>query len=409
VTPVDLRVQAVGAASSLASDGIPTTALAAYRAAAAFAPTSCGIGWSLIAAIGRVESDHGRFAGAVLHTDGLSTPPVIGIELNGDGTALVRDTDRGRLDGDPVYDRAVGPMQFIPSTWAIYGRTPAGALGNPFRISDAAAAAARYLCAAGGNLSTTAGQARAVFAYNHSDSYVAMVLTLAARYAGTAVPSIPTPTAPPTQPPANPAPPPAVRPATAAATTSRTTTATTSTRTTTAAATTTTATTSATSTTAAAPTTTTGTTTTAPTPTPTPTPTPAPTPTPTPTPTPSPTPSPTPCATPAAPITVDIANETGDAQLATDLAAHLTNAGLVVGTVTTTLHRRVASAIEYAAAQDADARTLAAALDQTPLLAPADVPNLTLVIARIDPSELLTALRTFTGLPCPAPTTPPAG
>lgn len=186
-------------ASSLAADGIPSTALAAYQLAAARETTrdpGCGIPWTLLAAIGRVESDHGRFAGAVLHTDGLSTPPVIGIALDGVGTEVIRDTDHGRLDGDTTYDRAVGPMQFIPSTWAVYGVDADGdGQANPFDIYDAAAAAADYLCAAGGNLTTPAGVQRAVLAYNHSEPYLAAVLGLMAVYAHS-VEVVPTNTSP---------------------------------------------------------------------------------------------------------------------------------------------------------------------------------------------------------------------
>ncbi|MCW2618234.1 MAG: uncharacterized protein JWR28_1383, partial [Modestobacter sp.] len=211
--PSDVSV-ATGASSPLAASGIPSTALDAYTRAAAGVP-GCGIDWSLIAAIGRVESNHGRFAGATLHTDGLSAPPVIGIALTGVGTARILDTDGGRFDRDRVHDRAVGPMQFIPSTWARYAHDGNGdRVADPFNIYDAAAAAAEYLCAAGGDLSTAAGQARAVFAYNHSNAYVASVLTLAATYAGTPPPDIPTPEADPTPtvPPADPAGPPAIAP-----------------------------------------------------------------------------------------------------------------------------------------------------------------------------------------------------
>ena len=160
-----------------------------------------------------MESNHGRFAGAVLRTDGRSTPPIIGIALDGTRSALIRDTDGGRLDGDQVYDRAVGPTQFIPSTWKTYASDGDGdGNSDPLDIDDAAAATAKYLCAAGGDLSTVAGQTRAVFAYNHSDSYVATVLTLAATYAGTPPPviSMPSPEDVPAMPPANPAPPPAI-------------------------------------------------------------------------------------------------------------------------------------------------------------------------------------------------------
>jgi membrane-bound lytic murein transglycosylase B len=213
----------VAPGSALAADGIPATALLAYRQAAEREQSrtpDCGLSWPLLAAIGRVESDHGRFAGAVLHTDGLSSPPVIGIPLDGHGTALIRDTDGGRLDGDRTYDRAVGPMQFIPSTWAGYGvDADRDGTANPFDIFDAAAAAADYLCAAGGDLTTLDGQRRAVLAYNHSDAYLATVLSLETVYArgvpGLTVPVLPGdpgPIPPPTAPPVNPGRPPALHP-----------------------------------------------------------------------------------------------------------------------------------------------------------------------------------------------------
>ena len=174
--------------SALAASGIPTTALLAYRQAAAREAKrrpQCGLPWPLLGGIGRIESNHGRFAGAVLHSDGLSTPPVIGIPLDGNGTALIRDTDGGQLDGDRVYDRAVGPMQFIPSTWAGFGvDANSDGVADPFNIFDAAAAAADYLCAAGRDLRTYAGQVAAVRSYNNSDSYISLVLGVERVYAG---------------------------------------------------------------------------------------------------------------------------------------------------------------------------------------------------------------------------------
>ena len=123
----------------------------------------------------------------------LSAPPIIGLALTGVGTAHIADTDGGRLDGDSVYDHAVGPMQFIPSTWARYASDGNGDMrSDPFNINDAARAGATYLCAAGGDLTTDAGRVRAVLAYNHSAAYVATVLTLAATYAGEPTPSLST-------------------------------------------------------------------------------------------------------------------------------------------------------------------------------------------------------------------------
>ncbi len=205
-------------ASPLASDGIPVTALEAYQNAANSANATrpdCHIPWPLLAGIGRVESDHGRFGGAVLRPDGTSTKPIIGLPLNGNGTELIRDTDHGTIDGDPVYDRAVGPMQFIPSTWLIYGADGNGdGIKDPFNIFDAALAAANYLCVAGGDLSTTAGQTRAVLSYNHSTAYLDEVLSLEHTYAsgepGLVIPDAPTvvPPVPTRAPGGNPAPPP---------------------------------------------------------------------------------------------------------------------------------------------------------------------------------------------------------
>jgi Transglycosylase SLT domain len=188
------------AAEGLAANGIPTVALAAYKAAEKRIATdqpACGISWTLVAAIGRVESNHGRFAGATLLKDGRSDPPILGIALDGTraGVARIADTDGGRYDGDTSFDRAVGPMQFIPSTWAMFAVDGDGdGKSDPFDIDDVALAAATYLCKAGGDLATLGGQRNAVYAYNHSDSYVRLVLDLAGEYAtGARVDDLPAP------------------------------------------------------------------------------------------------------------------------------------------------------------------------------------------------------------------------
>ncbi|HET8584062.1 MAG TPA: lytic transglycosylase domain-containing protein, partial [Jatrophihabitans sp.] len=176
-----------GVISALAANGIPVVALNAYRVAAARmdnADPGCGIDWALLAGIGREESDHGQFGGAVLHADGVSTPKIIGPALDGIHYDYIPAPPNGpALDGDAKYAHALGPMQFIPSTWAIYGTDGNGdGKADIFNIYDAALSAARYLCAAGGNLRVPANQVRAVLAYNHSDQYVAQVLALAAAY-----------------------------------------------------------------------------------------------------------------------------------------------------------------------------------------------------------------------------------
>ena len=173
--------------TALDASGIPAVALEAYQhaaAALAVSDAACHLPWQLLAAIGRVESDNGQFGSAVLLPDGYGTRPIYGIPLDGrEGVALVRDTDGGKLDGDPNFDRAVGPMQFIPSTWALYGVDGNGdGKKDPNNFFDAALAAADYLCAGGGDLANPAQEAAAVLRYNDADEYVHVVLALTASY-----------------------------------------------------------------------------------------------------------------------------------------------------------------------------------------------------------------------------------
>lgn len=144
---------------------------------------ACNLDWSVLAGISLIESNHGRFGGAQILRDGTAYPPIRGLQLNGDGVAAISDTDGGAYDGDASYDRAVGPFQFIPSTWASYGRDADGdGLADPNNYRDAALAASDYLCAAGGDLGTPAGLRRAIHAYNHSDEYVDAVVGQANAY-----------------------------------------------------------------------------------------------------------------------------------------------------------------------------------------------------------------------------------
>ncbi len=183
--------------STASASGIPAVALAAYQRAATVIDTadrSCHMPWQLVAAIGRVESDHGRADGNVLTNRGIAEPGIFGPALDGKhGTTRIADTDAGQYDGDTRWDRAVGPMQFIPSTWAIVGvDADNDGQRNPQDIYDAALASAVYLCSGTDDLSTTAGQRSAVYRYNHSERYVSLVLAIERAYlAGdyTAVPN----------------------------------------------------------------------------------------------------------------------------------------------------------------------------------------------------------------------------
>jgi membrane-bound lytic murein transglycosylase B len=176
--------QAVATAST---SGIPAAALAAYQRAETVinsADAGCHLSWQLVAAIGRVESDHGRTNGNTLDAQGVAKPGIFGLPLNGaDGTSRISDTDAGQYDADSSWDRAVGPMQFIPSTWSVVGVDADGdGERNPQDVDDAALATAVYLCSGGDDLDTTPGQRAAVYRYNHSQSYVDLVLSIMAAY-----------------------------------------------------------------------------------------------------------------------------------------------------------------------------------------------------------------------------------
>ena len=171
----------------VSATGIPEAALAAYQRAEAVinkADRGCNITWQLIAAIGRVESDHGRHAGNALDDQGVARPGIYGVALDGRrNTQRILDTDAGQYDDDTRFDRAVGPMQFIPSTWSVVGVDgDSDGTRNPQDVDDAALATAVYLCSGDDDLSTEQGQRAAVYRYNHSNDYVDLVLAIMQAY-----------------------------------------------------------------------------------------------------------------------------------------------------------------------------------------------------------------------------------
>lgn len=168
---------------------IPARSLVAYAQAeiATKATTpACNINWATLAGVGRVESHHGEYNGTEIGANGVLTPPIIGVPLDGSpGVRAIHDTDGGRLDGDTTWDRAVGAMQFLPTTWARWGVRASGdgAVPDPQNIDDAALSAAHYLCAKGGDLASAEGWWKAVLTYNKSVTYGRNVFSGADAYA----------------------------------------------------------------------------------------------------------------------------------------------------------------------------------------------------------------------------------
>jgi hypothetical protein len=139
-----VTVSKLPVAVNVPTSGVPANYLMLYKASAAkYCPT---MSWTVLAAIGQIESGHGA-------NDG------------------------------PSSAGARGPMQFMPGTWAVWGIVGFGQSGPPDIMNplDAVPSAARMLCADGaGNPATLRG---AIFAYNHANWYVDEVLALASEYA----------------------------------------------------------------------------------------------------------------------------------------------------------------------------------------------------------------------------------
>ncbi|RNL81453.1 hypothetical protein EFL95_00705 [Nocardioides marmorisolisilvae] len=152
------------------------------------AQPGCHLAWNTLAGIGWVESQHGTIGGRTLLTDGRSSTPVIGPALNGQGFAAIRSTPTSaQWHGDSTWEHAIGPLQFIPSTWERWAADGDGdGVKDPLDLDDAALAAGRYLCADGHDLATVSGWNAAIHSYNHDRSYVLSVLDAANTYASRA-------------------------------------------------------------------------------------------------------------------------------------------------------------------------------------------------------------------------------
>ena len=162
--------------TSLADD-----VLAAYYLAVTVSPSSCHLPVTLMMAIGQMES--GNLVGHALDASHRAAPPILGPVLDGTHWRAVPDTDGGRLDGNTRWDRAVGPMQFVPASWQIAKVDMDGdGKRDPQDIYDAAGATMVYLCAGGRDLATAGGVRLAVLAFNHSEAYVRDVLRWKAAY-----------------------------------------------------------------------------------------------------------------------------------------------------------------------------------------------------------------------------------
>ena len=168
--------------------GIGTVALEAYALASvrlAQEQPKCHVGWTTLAGIGAIESGHGTNGGSRLRADGTTSRPILGPALDGSsGMARIpSDKQSERWHGDTQWDHAVGPMQFIPSTWRTWGSDGnADGTSDPNNVVDAAYAAGRYLCASGRDMRTGEGWTQAIFSYNHSDDYVRSVVARANSY-----------------------------------------------------------------------------------------------------------------------------------------------------------------------------------------------------------------------------------
>ncbi|MEU2625257.1 bifunctional lytic transglycosylase/C40 family peptidase [Streptomyces sp. NPDC007157] len=172
---------------------IPPRMLTAYTQAVqkadSYVPKCQGMRWPILAGVAKVESNHA--IGRSIAANGDIRPKIYGVLLNGSGqggnTVAVADSDNGRWDGTAALDRAVGPFQFLPSTWGSIGKDGNGdKVADPHNADDASLGAAIYLCGNGRDLTKRAQLTAALYEYNHSREYVTTVMEWIDQYTAAA-------------------------------------------------------------------------------------------------------------------------------------------------------------------------------------------------------------------------------
>lgn len=185
-TPVNILADEKWVTETAKATGIPERTLYAYAGVAlrkSVTEPNCHVTWNTLAAIGWVESHHGTIFGGSILPDGFASEPIYGVPLTGGKFMDIPDFDDGNFDGTAEFDRAVGPMQIIPATWAAWhvdGNLDGSEDGQ--QIDDSTMAAAGYLCFSGGDLATAAGWDKAVTAYNQAPQYILDVSAKANEY-----------------------------------------------------------------------------------------------------------------------------------------------------------------------------------------------------------------------------------